>query len=160
MPRKAQKKKEIFIPQKTGFTAPHLCWEIVLSSQQTSATLGKWRWIWILAQVFGTRRLPVDEMVRWMCLNDVYPLIWKKKANELFALTAGDLSSIQYDVVASRHGRRSGEVHLMFRLDILNLAMEKPGGTVAAINQAFLTRRAKNSKRKRPYDMSHRYGYF
>jgi hypothetical protein len=148
MPRKAQK-KEIFVPKKTGFVAPHLCWEIVLSSQQTSATLGKWRWIWILAQVFGTKLLPVDEMVRWMCQNDIHPQIWKKKANELFALTPGDLSSIEYDVVDSKY-RRNGEVHLMFRLEILKVALEKHGGTVAALNKAFLTRKIKNSKRKRP----------
>ena len=86
-------------------------------------------------------------MMRWMCRADRRPLIWKAKANELFALTAADLARTRYETVMGLYWRR--EVHLLFRGDVLKLAMEKHGGAFDALNAAFLARKQRNAKRKR-----------
>jgi hypothetical protein len=144
-----------FAPQKTDFKASHICWDVVLSNQCVAETLCSWKWLRTLAQVFGT--LPhADDMMRWMCLRDQRPVIWKKKANELFALTPKDLmhANLNFETVyGKKHwtktwGRRY-EVHLMFRADVLKLALSTHGGTFAAINAAFLARKSRNAKRKR-----------
>jgi hypothetical protein len=140
-----------FAPQKTAFSASHICWTVVLSNQGAAETLGSWKWLWTLAQVFGT--LPhADDVMRWMCLCDGRPVIWKKKANELFALTPKDMMHAQVETVYGNSAwGRSYEVHLMFRADVLKLAMAKHGGTFAAINAAFLARKSRNAKRKKPH---------
>ena len=141
-----------FAPQKTDFKASHVCWDVVLSNQCVAETLGSWKWLRTLAQVFGT--LPhADEMMRWMCLRDQRPVIWKKKANELFALTPKDLmhANLKFETVYGNNAwGRSYEVHLMFRIDVLKLALSTHGGTFAAINAAFLARKCRNAKRKKP----------
>ena len=65
--------------------------------------------------------------------------IWKKKANELFALTAKDIAGLKYEVVESSS-----------RSEVLQLALAKHGGTIAAINDAFIARKKRNAKRKKP----------
>ena len=139
-----------FAPQKTDFRASHVSWDVILSNQATAETLGGWKWLWTLAQVFGT--LPhADEMMRWMCVADRRPLIWKKKANELFALTPVDLMHAHVETVyGSNAWGRSYEVHLMCRADIIKLALAKHGGNFSGINAAFLARKSRNAKRKRP----------
>ena len=149
MPRRRSTKpaEAAFAPQKTAFRAAHVCWDVVLCNQHTAAALGSWRWLWTLAQVFGT--LPhADQMMQWMCLADRRPVIWKKKANELFALTPADLMHTHFETVVGKTWRR--EIHLLFRCDALKLAMEKHGSAFSAINAAFLARKHRNAKRKKP----------
>ena len=140
-----------FVPQKTAFAPSHVCWDVIRSNQHAAAALGSWKWLSTLAQVFG--RLPdADQMAKWMCVGDRRPVIWKKKANELFALTAKDLFNVRFETV---YGSRSSyEVHLMYRSDVLKLALEKHGGSLAGVNHAFAERRKRNAKRKTP---DHRY---
>ncbi len=155
-PRKPQPRKQKpkppppFVPQKTDFKASHVCWDVVFANQGVAETLGSWKWLWTLAQVFGTLQ-HADDMMRWMCLCDRRPVISKKKANELFALTAMDLMHAQFDTVYGNNAwGRSYEVHLMYRNDVLKLPLAKNGGTFAAINAAFLARKSRNAKRKKP----------
>ena len=151
-----QPKPPPFAPQKTAFSAPHVCWDVVLSNQGVAETLGSWKWLWTLAQVFGT--LPhADEMMRWMCARDRRPVIWKKKANELFALTPMDLMCAKFESVMGNTWGRYHEVHLMYRADVLQLALAKHGGSFAAINAAFLARKSRNAKRKKPERSHHRH---
>lgn len=152
-----QPKPPPFAPQKTAFSASHVSWYVILSNQGTAETLGSWKWLWTLAQVFGT--LPhADEMMRWMCFRDRRPMIWKKKANELFALTPMDLMHAQFETVYGNNAwGRSYEVHLMYRAGVLQVALSKHGGTFASINAAFLARKSRNAKRKKPERSHHRY---
>jgi hypothetical protein len=132
-----------FTPQKTAFVASHVCWDVILANPAAMACLGSWRWIGTLSRVFG--RLP-DQMALWMDGT-----IWKKKANELFALTAKDIAGLKYEVVeSSSYYGRDHEVHLMRRSEVLQLALAKHGGTIAAINDAFIARKKRNAKRKKP----------
>jgi hypothetical protein len=145
--KRKQPKPPPFAPQKTAFSACHVSWDVILSNQGTAETLGSWRWLWTLAQVFGT--LPhADEMMRWMCFRDSRPVIWKKKANELFALTPMDLMHVKIETIYNAWGY---EVHLMYRPGVLQLALAKHGGSFAAINAAFLARKSRNAKRKKPH---------
>ena len=81
-------------------------------------------------------------------------MIWKTKANDLFALTPRDMADVVCKVIDCGSGwRRRKEVHLMRRDTVLQLALDKHGGTYRAINDAFLKRaeaRRLRNKRKRP----------
>ena len=39
-----------FKPQKTTYSPPDLCWEIVLANPHTAVHLASWRWMWLLPQ--------------------------------------------------------------------------------------------------------------
>jgi hypothetical protein len=156
--KQAKKRKQVapvekFAPQKTAFKASHVCWDVVLSNQHAAAVLGSWRWLGVLAQVFGCGAA-ADQMALWLC-GDGWgwgegTKIWKKKANELFALTVRDLKDVPCIIVSrSNFYRGDYETHLMPSVDVLQLALVKHGGTVAGINAAFLARKARNAKRKR-----------
>ena len=147
--KQLQQLKQTPAPKKTAFRASHVCWDVVLSNQHAAVALGSWSWLWKLGQVFGT--LPhADQMMKWMCAADSRPVIWKKKANELFALTPQDLLPLHFETVLGNSWRQSYEVHLLFRSDVLKVALEKHGGSFAGINAAFIARKCRNAKRKRP----------
>jgi hypothetical protein len=156
---KPKKKPAPFVPQRTGFAPPRLCWDIVWANRRAAAALGSWRWLWVLPQVFG--RLPFAEpMARWLC-DAAAIRIWKKKANALFALTDKELQAVPFEAVAARYG--AYDVHLMQRADVLALALAKHGGTLAGVNAAFLARReARDARRKRKMEKrraAHNYYY-
>ena len=140
-----QPKPPPFAPQKTAFSPSHVSWDVVLANQVTAETLGSWKWLWTLAQVFGT--LPhADEMMRWMCSRDRRPVISKKTAGELFALTPNHyMFETVYDPWAGNY-----ILYRMYRIDVLRLALSKHGGTFASINAAFIARKTRNAKRKKP----------
>jgi hypothetical protein len=131
-----------FVPQKSSFSPSHVCWDAVLSNQAAMQHLGSWRWLRTLALVFRPLPCPPECLARWLCGDAT---IWKSKANDLFALTAKDLSAVPYKLVETRYK----QVHLIPRSVVLHLALAKHRGTVAAINAAFLARKERNSKRKR-----------
>jgi hypothetical protein len=136
-------KKQKFIPAKTTRTPPALCWEIILSNPQTAAHLAKWRWMWVLRQVnrlFNVTIQPAHWM-HWQCENDALPVIWKKKADEVFALTAKDLTGVELTVSIGKGMLYWKETHLMWRKKVLALALAKHGGTLDGINAIFLKRK-------------------
>ena len=133
-----------FVPQKSSFSPSHVCWDAVLSNQAAMQHLGSWRWLRTLELVFRTLPCPPERLARWLCGGEA--TIWKSKANDLFALTPKDLAAVPYTLVETRCYK---QVHLMLRSAVLQLALAKHGGTVAAINAAFLARRERNSKREK-----------
>ena len=141
-----------FRPQATAFQPPDTCWEAVLANQRALAVLAEWRWLWLLPQVCRAFRRGVQPElgVRSMCAADAGPMIWKSKANDLFALGRADLAGIEHAVVMGTGWARYKETHLMRRDAVLQLALAKHGGTYAAINGAFLKRaRAREERRRR-----------
>ena len=141
-------KRKKFTPQKTTQTPPALCWEVVLAHSPT--VLSKWRWIWMLRQVCRAFRdlIQPDLWVRWQCASDLKPMIWKKKADEVLALTARDLADVEFTV---KDVTRYKEVHLMSRKTALEIALAKHGGTFSGINDVFLRRRARKKAARRFY---------
>jgi hypothetical protein len=87
------------------------------------------------------------DWIKSMCAFDQRYLIWKQKANDLFALTADDLSHIQIDPRRPYGFMSYKQVHLMNRQDVLQLALAKHG-TFEAINATFLSRKEKRGRRK------------
>ena len=81
-----------------------------------------------------------------MCEHDRMPMIWKKKANEIFALTAKDVDDVECRVVNGTGWMRYKETHLMKRKIVLQIALAKHGGSFDAINAAFVARKAKKLK--------------
>jgi hypothetical protein len=142
-----------FHPQATAFQPPDTCWEAVLANHQPTLTvvLTEWRWLWLLPQVCRAfrRGLQPELCVRSMCAADGQPVIWKSKANDLFALSRADLAGIESVVVRGAGWMRFKETHLMRRDTVLQLALAKHGGTYAAINGAFLKRAGAKERRKK-----------
>lgn len=136
-----------FRPQKTAFQPPHACWEVVLANPHTAHILSKWRWLWLLPQVSSAFRAGLQQEIwlRSMCKLDIEPLIWKAKANELFALTPNDFQHARCFVVCTRSYR---ETHLMYRTTVLQLAFKKHGDSFRALNDAFLKRQEAKRKRR------------
>jgi hypothetical protein len=141
----AKKKKAPppFSPIKTTLLntpQQQLCWDFILSNPATAAALSSWRWIWVLAQVNKAFRASVqaDSWVKWMCVNDTKPSIWKSKANDVLALTAKDLINVHCDVVCGTGCMRYKQTHLMHRHTVLQLALTKHGGSMSKINTVFL----------------------
>ena len=138
-----------FCPKPTEFSPPHLCWDVVLSNQHTAATLSSWRWLWLLPQVCKAFALQPDSWLKWMCVADTVPKIWKTKAGAVLALTAKDLQDVNYCKVHSSGWKRRHETHLMRRDSVLELALAKHGGTHAGINAVFWKRKEAKKKRKK-----------
>jgi hypothetical protein len=139
-----------FSPAKTHATPSYLCWEILLTNPCTAAALSSWRWIWVLTQVNHTFKASIqaDSWVKWMCVSDKKPSIWKSKANDLLALTAKDLQDVECSVVCGTGRSRYKETHLMHRQTLLQLALSKYGGTISKINAVFLKKNAAAAVRK------------
>jgi hypothetical protein len=139
-----------FAPKRTAFAPCHVCWDVILSNRQTAVTLDSWRWLRVLSQVFRCMPSLCDDMALAMCAQDRRPVIWKKKVNELFALTPSDLGEVCFQAVeGTKKWSKLNEVHLMFRRDALRLGLKKHGGTIAAVNAAFVKRRTHNAQRKK-----------
>lgn len=145
-----------FKPQKTAYSPPDLCWEIVLSNPQTTAAhLRSWRWIWLLPQVARAFRagLEQERWMRSMCADEskslMMMMIWKSKANAIFALTASDMADVVCKVVRGVGWMKCRETHLMRCDTILQLALDKHGGTFKSINDAFLKRAEAKRMRKK-----------
>ena len=136
-----------FSPRKTGYSPPDLCWDIILSNPRAAGVLSSWRWMWTLPQVSRAFALQRDLWVRWACACDTAPVIWKSKANAIFALTARDMARVGYSVVYSPGWRGHKEIHLMRRAPLLQLALDKHGGTCQGVNAKFL-KRAEASRRR------------
>ena len=139
------KAKKAFCPQKTAHVPQPLCWEIVLSNPQTGIVLSKWRWIWVLRQVSRAFHdvIQPDRWIHWQCANDLRPMIWKRKADEVLALTCKDLGNIK--ITVSKGASRYKETHLMWRKTVLELALTKHCGTFNGVNSVFLKRLARRS---------------
>jgi len=139
-------------PKPAIRTIPYsqLHWEIILSHQQTIVTLSAWRWIWTLSQVnkaFQAALMRVD-FLKAMCANDTKPLIWKQKANDLFALTATQLQHIPCELHWGSGYMSFKETHLMHRSAVLELALAKHAGSFDTINTVFLRRKKQRESRK------------
>lgn len=153
MPRpvkRSKRKRVAFKPQNSSFQPPHLCWEVILANPQTIATLKEWYWLWLLPQVCRAFKSGVqaEHWFRLMCASDIKPLIWKGKANAVFALTRRDMESVKYTAIEGKGYMSYKEVHLMRRDTILGLALAKHGNSFAAINRAFQKRLEKRKKRR------------
>ncbi len=149
--KRQTKKRDVvkFCPQKTTNTPPHLCWEIILCSANVAAHLNNWGWILKLRQVsrgFNAAIQP-DLWMRWQCAYDAQPMIWKKKADEVLALTIADLAHVECTVHCGAGYMRYKETHLMWRNEVLNIALAKHGGTFGSINAIFLKRLMRKQKR-------------
>lgn len=157
MPAKRASKKpepfKPFTPQKTAYRPSDLCWEIILANHQTAVHLACWRWMWLLPQVARAFRAGIEQekWMKSMCENTQI-MIWKSKANALFALTARDMADVTCKVVScnGRGWKRCKEAHLMRRDTVLQLALDKHGGTFRKINDVFLKRADARRMRKRP----------
>ena len=137
-----------FKPQKTSYSPPDLCWDIILTNPNTADRLTSWRWVWLLPQVARAFRAALQPD-QWM-MHTGHALLWKTKANALLALTAKDMASVDYTVVEGTGWYRRHETHLMRRDTLLQIALDKHGGTYKAINDVFLKRaEAKNMRKKR-----------
>ena len=150
-PVKSSKRKRVgFKPQKSSFQPPHACWEVILANPQTIATLKEWYWLWLLPQVCSAFKNGVqsEHWFRLMCASDTESLIWKGKANALFALTRRDMYNMNYTAIKGKGYMSYKEVHLMRRDNILELALAKHGDSFAAIKQAFRKRLEKRKKRR------------
>jgi len=136
-------KKQKFIPAKTTHAPAPLCWEIILSNPQAAAHLAKWRWIWMLRQVSRLFNITIQpaHWMHWQCENDALPVIWKKKADDVFALTAKDLTGVELTVSIGKGMLYWKETHLMWRKKVLALALAKHGGSLDGINAIFLKRK-------------------
>ena len=143
-------KKTPFRPQTTAFQPLHTCWEVVLANPAILSVLTEWRWLWLLPQVCRAFRhgLQPERCFRGMCAADVRPVIWKSKANDLFALSRAALDHVECTVVAGVGCMRYKETHLMRRDTVLQLALAKHGDSFAAINAAFVKRAAKRKAKK------------
>jgi hypothetical protein len=131
-----------FRPQKTTHTPSSLCWDVILSNPHAASILYSWRWIWVLRQVnhaFAAALQP-ERWMQWQCANDIRPMIWKQKANDVLALTSEDLAHLECTV---HRQSRYRETHLMWRKDVLGLTLAKYGGTFEGINAIFLKRLAR-----------------
>ena len=130
----------------------HLYWDIILALPQTAILLSSWRWVWVLSQVNKDFRAALmrTDWIKSMCALDRKPLIWKKKANDLFALTADDMQHLECDVRCGTGFMRFKETHLMFRQAVLELGLAKHGGTFESINAVFLLRKQRRERRNRP----------
>jgi hypothetical protein len=148
--RKTAPKEPSFRPQTTDFQPPCACWEVVLANPTTLSVLTEWRWLWLLPQVCRAFRhgLQPERCFRGMCAADVRSVIWKSKANDLFALSRGALANVECTVVAGVGWMRYKEVHLMRRDTVLQLALAKHGDSFAGINAAFIKRVAKGKAKK------------
>jgi hypothetical protein len=140
-----------FKPQKTNHTPSHICWDVILSNPLVAAQLYSWRWIWVLRQVNKTfnAALQPDQWIRWQCANDRQPMIWKQKANDVLALTHSDLADVKCAVRSGMGTNRFKETHLMWRSEVLGLALAKYGSTFDGVNTIFLKRL---SRKKRTRD--------
>jgi hypothetical protein len=152
--KRASKKRRLlapvsppFVPKRTGYSPPDLCWDIILSNPNVASTLSSWRWMWTLPQVARAFALQRDLWVRWACACDAAPVIWKSKANALFALTARDMAKVGYSVVFAPGWSHHKEIHLMRRAPLLQLALDKHGGTCQGVNAKFLKRAAARERR-------------
>jgi hypothetical protein len=75
-------------------------------------------------------------------------MIWKQKANELLALTAGDLANVECTIHTVSQRGFNKETHLMWRRDVLRLALAKHGGTFDGVNAIFLKRLSRKRKER------------
>ena len=126
-----------------------VCWDVILMQQQTAVTLASWRWIWTLSQVNKGFRAALmrTDWIKSMCAFDKRPMIWKTKANDLFALNPSELNGIEVEVQCGTGCLRYKEVHLMYRMAVLELALSKHGGAFEGINAVFLLRRKRRESR-------------
>jgi len=145
----APTKEKPFRPQTTAFQPSHTCWEVVLANPTILSVLTEWRWLWLLPQVCRAFRhgLQPERCFRGMCAADVRPVIWKSKANDLFALSRVALDNVKCTVVTGVGCMRYKETHLMRRDAVLQLALAKHGDSFAAINAAFVKRAAKKKRK-------------
>ena len=116
---------------------------------KTAAALASWRWVWTLSQVNKGFRAALmrTDWIRSMCAFDRRPTIWKKKADDLFALKPGELDGVDVEVQFGTCYMRCKETHLMYRTAVLELALAKHGGTFEGINAVFLLRRKRRESR-------------
>jgi hypothetical protein len=129
-------------------TPPDLCWDMILGNPCTARCLSSWRWMWTLPQVSKAFKaaLDRDQWVRWACVDDLTPSLWKSKANAMLALTAHDMRGA-VRLVVTRHWPRRRETHYMRRDELLRLALAKHGGTCDGINAVFLKRQGRRRRR-------------
>ena len=159
------KPSEPFVPTRTGFEPPQACWDIVLGTRATwTGRLRSWRWILQLSLVgkaFADALRPLrTELIAAMADADSLVSsvvlhhhsggeragIWKTRANALFGLSmVKELATLPYRAVelSSLWGRRDRVMHVLSRADVLRLAFARHGHTFEAINDAFISRKAR-----------------
>jgi len=129
------------------------CWDVILMQAKTAAALASWRWVWTLSQVNKGFRaaLMQTDWIRSMCAFDRRPTIWKKKADDLFALKPNELDGVYFEVQFGTGFMSYKQTHLMYRTAVLELALAKHGGTFEGINAVFLLwmKRRKSRAEKR-----------
>jgi len=154
---KRQRQWEPFVPSRTGFEPPQACWDIVLGTHATwTVRLRSWRWILqlsLVSKAFADALRPLrTALIAAMADADSLVSsvvgceragIWKTRANALFGLSmVKELSTLPYRAVELRSSRKR-VMHVLSRADVLRLAFARHGHTFEALNDAFISRKAR-----------------